>query len=190
MRRQSELTNVLHIGIALFWFLATFLVGIGLSSNPAEAQPFAYVISYHTRTIYVYDVNPASADFNKLVDTVELNDIGWSEASIAITPDATRAYVVNDEPGTVSVIDTDPSSADFNKLVATIEADGRHFSIAITPDGTRAYLTTITRRAVSVIDTDPSSADFNKLVATVDLGRNVPWAIAITPDGTRAYVTD
>jgi len=145
MKHQCKLIKVLNIGIACFWFLATLSVMVGLSSNPAEAQPFAYVISYHTRTIYVYDVNPASADFNKLVDTVELNDIGWSEASIAITPDATRAYVVSDESGTVSVIDTDPSSMDFNKLVATIEAGGnqfigyptykypRPFAIAITP---------------------------------------------------------
>ncbi len=38
MRRQSKLIDVLVMGIALFWFLATFSVRVGPSSNLAEAQ--------------------------------------------------------------------------------------------------------------------------------------------------------
>ncbi len=40
--------DVLRMGIVAFWFLATLLVGVALSSSPVEAQPFAYVTTVQT----------------------------------------------------------------------------------------------------------------------------------------------
>ena len=188
MKRQSELTNVLHMGIAFFLFLATLSVGVGLSFNPAEAQPFAYVTN--VTNVSVIDTDPSSPDFNKVVSTIEMGKEMGKPSWIAITPDRTRAYMVHYWSNTVTVINTDPSSPDFNKVVSTIEVGGYPLILAITPDGTRAYVTHHMSFVgnVSVIDTDPSSPDFNKVVSTIEAG-GYPGGIAITPDGTRAYVT-
>ncbi len=189
------------MGIAFFWFLATFLVGVGLSSNPAEAQPFAYVTNPRSAIISVIDTNPSSPHYNKVVSTITGPGIvkvpgpphtqnGMSSPFvIAFTPDGTRAYVANIWSDTVSVIDTDPSSTDFNKVVSTIEVGGTPVFVAFTPDGARAYVTNADSDTVSVIDTDPSSTDFNKVVSTITGLGMMPSTIAITPDGTRAYVT-
>ena len=40
--------DVLRMEIATFWFLATLLVWVALSSSPVEAQPFAYVMTVQT----------------------------------------------------------------------------------------------------------------------------------------------
>jgi len=183
MKRQCKLIKVLNIGIACFWFLATLSVVVGLSSNPAEAQPFASVPNYRSDTVSVIDTNPSNTDYNKVISTIE---VGRVPSFLAITPDGTRAYVTNRVSGTVSVIDTDPGSTDFNKVVSTIEVGSNPGKIAITPDGTRAYVTR-SGYSVFVIDTDPDSADFNKVVSTIQVP--IPAGIAITPDGTRAYVT-
>jgi len=201
MRRQSKLIDVLHMGIAFFWFLATFLVGIGLSSNPAEAQPFFYVTNPLSATVSVIDTNPSSPHYNKVVSTITgpgvvkvpgpphtLNGMS-SPFFIAITPDGTRGYVSNIWSDTISVIDTDPASTDFNKVVSTIETPVHPQFIAITPDGTRAYVTIEESDTVSVIDTDPASTDFNKVVSTITGLGMTPLIIAFTPNGTRAYVT-
>ncbi len=202
MRRQSKLNDVLHMGIAFFWFLATFLVGVGLSSNPAEAQPFAYVTNPRSAIISVIDTNPSSPHYNKVVSTITGPGIvkvpgpphtqnGMSSPFvIAFTPDGTRAYVANIWSDTVSVIDTDPSSTDFNKVVSTIEVGGTPVFVAFTPDGARAYVTNGDSDTVSVIDTDPSSTDFNKVVSTITGLGMTPFVIAFTPDGARAYVTN
>jgi len=200
MKRQSELTNVLHMGIASLWFLVTLLVEVGLSFNPAEAQPFLYVTNSLSATVSVIDTNPSSPHYNKVVSTITgpgvvkvpgpphtLNSMS-SPFFIAITPDGTRAYVTIAASDTISVIDTDPASTDFNKVVSTIEVGRASIFVAITPDGTRAYLTNRWDGTVSVIDTDPNSPDFNKVVSIIDAGRE-PFGINITPDGTRAYVT-
>ncbi len=200
MRRQSKLNDVLHMGIAFFWFLATFLVGVGLSSNPAEAQPFAYVTNPRSAIISVIDTNPSSPHYNKVVSTITGPGIvkvpgpphtqnGMSSPFvIAFTPDGTRAYVANIWSDTVSVIDTDPSSTDFNKVVSTIEVGGTPVFVAFTPDGTRAYVTNENSDTVSVIDTDPASTNYNKVVSIIGAGPK-PFGVTITPDGTRAYVT-
>ena len=146
MKHQCKLINVLNIGIGCFWFLAALLVGLGLSSNPAEAQPFAYV-SGGREAVSVIDLNPTSTDYNKVVATIEEADAGI----MAITPDGTRAYMMNPQSGTVSVIDTNPSSTDFNKVIAKIEVGGMPFFVAITPDGTRAYLAGASPGFVSVM---------------------------------------
>ncbi len=88
MKRQCKLINVLRMGIATFWFLATFLVGVALSSSPVEAQPFAYVTNSNSGIISVIDTNPASTDFNRVVSTIE---VGMGPTGIAFTPDGTRA---------------------------------------------------------------------------------------------------
>ncbi len=192
--------KVLNIGIAFFWFLATLSVGVGISFNPAEAQPFAYVMNPYSATISIIDTNPSSPHYNKVVSTITgpgivkvpgpprtLNGMS-SPFVIAFTPDGTRGYVTNIFSDTVSVIDTDPASTDYHKVVSTITGLGkRPFVIAITPDGTRAYVTRGT--SVLVIDTDPSSIDFNKVVSTIEVG-GASVFMAITPDGTRAYVTN
>ncbi len=126
MKRPSELTNVLHMGIASLWFLATLSVGIGLSSNPAEAQPFFYVTNPTSATVSVIETDPSSPHYNKVVSTITgpgvvkvpgpphtLNGMS-SPFFIAITPDGTRGYVSNIWSDTISVIDTDPASTDFN----------------------------------------------------------------------------
>jgi len=200
MKRQSELTNVLHMGIASLWFLVTLLVEVGLSFNPAEAQPFLYVTNSLSATVSVIDTNPSSPHYNKVVSTITgpgvvkvpgpphtLNSMS-SPFFIAITPDGTRGYVSNISSDTISVIDTDPASTDFNKVVSTIETPVHPAVIAITPDGTRAYVTIAASDTISVIDTDPASTDFNKVVSTIETPVH-PQVIAITPDGTRAYVT-
>ncbi len=189
------------MGIAFFWFLATFLVGIGLSSNPAEAQPFLYVTNSRSATVSVIDTNPSSPHYNKVVSTITgpgvvkvpgpphtLNGMS-SPFFIAITPDGTRGYVSNISSDTISVIDTDPASTDFNKVVSTIETPVYPQVIAITPDGTRAYVTIAASDTISVIDTDPNSTDFNKVVSTITRLGMLPLVIAFTPNGTRAYVT-
>ncbi len=194
MKRQSELTNVLHMGIASLWFLVTLLVGIGLSSNLAEAQPFAYVTHYVPGAVSVIDTDPSSTDFNKVVSTVNKR-VGSYVIGVAITPDGTRAYVTSFDPefwrGHVDVIDTET-----NRVIRAIEMAGFPRGVAITPDGTRAYVThhmffpgSRSAGSVSVIDTDPGSTDFNKVVSTVEVGR-IPDDVAITPDGSRAYVTN
>ena len=72
MKHQCKLLNVLNIGITCFWFLATLLVGVGLSSNPAQAQPFAYVTNPLSGTVSVIDTNPANTDFNNVVSTIKV----------------------------------------------------------------------------------------------------------------------
>ncbi len=191
MKRECKLIKVLNIGIACFWVLATLSVVVGLSSNTAEAQPFAYVTNPLTGTVSVIDTNPGSADFNKVVSTinVEVGDY-YDHFKIAITPDGTRAYLVNQRSGTISVIDLDPGSTGFNQVVSTIEVRGVPARIAFTPDGTRAYVTHHgLGDNVWVIDTDPGSTEFNKVVSRLAVWQ-IPHGIAITPDGTRAYVVD
>jgi len=200
MKHQCNLIKVLNIGIACFWFLATLSVMVGLSSNPAEAQPFLYVTNPDSATVSVIDTNPSSPHYNKVVSTITgpgvvkvpgrphpLNGMS-SPFFIAITPDGTRGYVSNIWSNTVSVIDTDPASTDFNMVVSTIETPRYPQVIAITPDGTRAYVTS-SGTSVLVIDTDPSSTDFNKVVSKITGLGMTPLIIAFTPDGTRAYVT-
>ncbi len=202
MKRECKLINVLNIGIAFFWFLATLSVGIGLSSNPAEAQPFLYVTNPRSATISIIDTNPSSPHYNKVVSTITgpgivkvpgpphtLNGMS-SPFVIAFTPDGTRAYVANIFSDTVSVIDINPASTDFNKVVSTIEVGGAPVFVAISPDGTRAYVTNGDSDTVSVIDTDPASTDFNMVVSTITGLGMTPFAIAFTPDGTRAYVAN
>ena len=197
MKHQCKLINVLNIGIACFWFLATLLVGVGLSSNPAQAQPFAYVTNPLAGTVSVIDTNPASADFNKVVSTIEVKVSElYDYYNIAINPGGTRAYMVNQRSRTISVIDIDPSSTGFNKVVSTIEVGGVPAVIAFTPDGTRAYVTHHGwSDNVWVIDTDPSSTNFNKVVSKITvmpfpLMFSLPHGIAFTPDGTRAYISN
>jgi len=72
MNPEIKLINVLKIGIAFFWFLATLSVVVGLSSNPAEARPFAYVTNHLAGTVSVIDTNPGSLNFNKVVSTIQV----------------------------------------------------------------------------------------------------------------------
>ena len=124
MKHQCKLINVLNIGIACFWFLATLLVGVGLSSNPAQAQPFAYVTNPLAGTVSVIDTNPASADFNKVVSTIE---VGENPDVITITPDGSHIYVVVDRRSVV-VIDTSD-----NSVVDTLTMKDGTYWVAIAP---------------------------------------------------------
>ncbi len=162
---------------------ACLLLGAFLASNPADAQPFAYVSGvvasgpdYVPLTVVI---DPAT---DAVVDTVPAGTGG-----IAITPDGTRAYVVSGT-NAVAVIDTTTRT-----VIATVTVDAGTNSgggIAITPEGTRAYVVPPDhqlRYDVSVIDTDPGSSTYNMVIATVTVG-TTPFGVAITPNGTRAYV--
>jgi YVTN family beta-propeller protein len=182
---KVKLINVLNIGKAFFWFLATVSVVVGLSNNPAEARPFAYVTNYLAGTVSVIDTNPSSLNFNKVVSTIQ---VGGDPDVIVSVPDGSRAYVTSRNSGTITVIDTNPRSLVFNKVVSAIPVEGSPGMIAFTPDGTRAYVPSRDSGTISVIDTNPSSLVFNKVVSTIDLPQRPDW-IAITPDGSRAYLT-
>jgi len=172
MNSKIKLLNVLNIGIAFFLFLATFSVVVGLSSNPAEARPFAYVTNYLAGTVSVIDTNPSSLNFNKVVTTIQ---VGGDPDVIVSVPDGSRAYVTSRNSGTITVIDTNPRSLVFNKVVSTIQLDGNPGMIAVTPDGTRAYVTSRNSGTITVIDTNPGSLNFNKVVSTIDMPQHPDW---------------
>src|SRR5262249_34616045 len=127
--------------ITLAWLraLSLGLLGVMLSSTPAEAKPFAYVTNSGSKTVSVIDTAA-----NTVVATVPVGDF---PDGVAITPDGTHAYVVNHFSDTVSVIDTGT-----NTVVATAPVGSFPDKVAITPDGTHAYVTNGGSNTVSVID--------------------------------------
>jgi YVTN family beta-propeller protein len=105
--------------------------------------------------------------------------VGNQPASVAITPDATKAYVVNMFSSDVSVVDLAT-----NRVVATINAGCFPVGVAIAPDGRKAYVANDCSSDVSVIDTTT-----NKITATIGGAGPEPEFVTITPDGAKAYVT-
>ena len=171
LKIQNKRIKIFCRGVACLWLLTFLSVGVILSSNPVEAQPFAYVTNFTSATVSVIDIGT-----NTVVATVP---VGSLPRRLAITPDGTRAYVGNQSSNTVSVIDIGT-----NTVVATVPVGNTPIGVAITPDGSRAYVTNVSSNTVSVID-----IGMNTVVAIVPFGGQ-PLGVAITPDGTRAYVTN
>lgn len=120
-------------------------------------------------------VTPA-AHADRVIATIP---VGRNPASVAITPDGSRAYVTNEGTRTLSVIDTATNT------VATTVPVGAATGVVITPDGARAYARNNGGDGVSVIDTAT-----NTVAATIPL----PWSgssasIAIAPNGAHVYAT-
>ena len=159
-----------HKWISALCLVILFSVGLILSANNAEAQPFAYVANVNSSAVSVIDIGS-----NTIVATVS---VGSSPIEPAITPDGTRVYVTNLNSRDVSVIDTGT-----NTVIATVPIGDFVTRMAITPDGTRAYVAGFQSGNVFVMDTGT-----NTVIATLPVGA-VLAGVAITPDGTSAYVT-
>src|SRR4029078_8551339 len=98
----------------------------------AEGVRRAYVANECTNAVTVIDTAT-----NSVIATIP---IGTIPASVAITPDGTRAYVTLPIPGinAIAVIDTAT-----NTVIATIPVGFEPQNIAIAPDGARAYVPNI-----------------------------------------------
>ena len=78
--------------------------------------------------VSVIDTNPGSADFNKVVSTIE---VGGEPDVITITPDGSHIYVQVDRRSVV-VIDTSN-----NSVVDTITMEYGAYWVAIAPSATK-----------------------------------------------------
>jgi len=125
---------------------------------------------------------------NTLTATITIGNLpvgqtpGVLLASIAISPDGTRAYVSNAVGSQIWAIDTVS-----NQVVATIQTAVLGFAgLSISPDGSRLYAASVGNP--SVVDVINTKTD--DVVASVMLpGFDVPTLIAVAPDGGHAYVT-
>ena len=148
----------------------------------ASDGAFAYVTTSSNNThpgkLSVIDTDPASMNFNTVVDTVP---IGVFPVGVAVTPNQSLVFAVNNVSNTVSVIETVT-----NTVVKTIGISGaRPEGIAITPDGALAYVTQTTLDSVVVISTVAPYV----IVDTIQVSSG-PIDVAFTPDGSLAYVSN
>ncbi len=107
MKRERKLINVSQEGITCLWFVVLLSVGVLLGSNPAYAQPFAYVTNVGTGDVSVIDTATNQViDVDPTTPALDNIPVGDGPFAVAITPDGAFAYVANSESNTVSVIDT------------------------------------------------------------------------------------
>ena len=158
-----------HKWISVLCLVILFSFGLNFCTNPAEAQPFAYVTDFNSHTVTAIDIgtNTIAATFTGLA----------SPTGVAVSSDGSRAYVTNRDSGDLTVIDTATQT-----IIASVPVGIFSLGVAVSPDGARVYVVRSNAGTVTVIDTGT-----NSVTTTITLG-NFPAGIAITPDGTRAYV--
>jgi YVTN family beta-propeller protein len=155
-----------HSGI-----VAALLTSIAcLGAAAASAAPYAYTANYETGSVSVI-----STETNRVVGEIK---VGEEPASVAVTPDGTRAFVVNYRSGSVSVIDT----ATRKTIGPPIKLDEEPSVIAISPDGKTAYVSEENESKVVVIDTRTDA-----VIGSIS-GIENPYGLAISPDGESLYV--
>ncbi len=196
MKRERKLINVSQEGITCLWFVVLLSVGVLLGSNPAYAQPFAYVTNVGTGDVSVIDTATNQViDVDPTTPALDNIPVGDGPFAVAITPDGAFAYVANSESNTVSVIDTatntvidvDPTTP----ALDNIPVGGEPVGVAITPDGAFVYVANTFGGTVSVIDTATNQViDVDPTTPALD---NIPvggepLGVAITPNGAFVYV--
>jgi YVTN family beta-propeller protein len=122
-------------------------------------------------SVSVFDV---AADVpNKLAEI----KVGREPASVAITPDGTRAFVANALDGTVTPVDLVK-----RKRLRDVSTGAEPMAVAISPNATRLYVANSASNTLSVLDI---TAKNPVVVTTVDLSPfgSAPRSIAVTNDG-------
>jgi DNA-binding beta-propeller fold protein YncE len=132
----------------------------------------AYIANSAGGTVSVLDVDPASASFQHVVETIP---VGTTPIDVAINPDGDRLFVVNGGSGDLSVVDTDKTSETQNQVLANLQTGNSAKSVGITPDGTLIYVGT--DKGYEVLDAIGYS-----VLATINTGSSTK-SVGITPDG-------
>ncbi len=167
----SNLVSVIDLNTLSY--LASIPVGdnpLAITIDPEGA--FAYVANYFDGTVSTIAVDPASPDYNKVVDVFS---VGIGPTDLAITPDSDRLLVANSASSELSVIDTDPLSETYRAVVASVRTSSGARTVAVTPDGAEFYVGVDAGYIVI-------SAESYGVVASVAAGSG-SRTVAITPDG-------
>jgi YVTN family beta-propeller protein len=135
----------------------------------------AYVANFNSGTVSVINTDPASPDFNKVVQTIT---VGANPADLAVDAAGNRLLVANAGASTVSVVDANSSSSTYHAVVANVGTGTGAKSVAVSPDGT-VYVGTDT--GFAVIDQS------NSVVANVGTGTGGK-SVAVSPDGTLLFI--
>ncbi len=156
--------------------LATY-PSISVGDNPVAIAihpegTYAYVVNFGSGSVSIIVVDPDSAAFNTVVQTIL---VGTNPLDVAVNPDGDRVYVANAGSSSLSVIDGDNSSATHHQVLATISTGSSAKSVAVTPDGAVVYVGT--GAGYSIVD-----AETNAVVGAVSTGSSTK-SVAVTPDG-------
>src|SRR5215470_15851216 len=109
-------------------FTPRWLLAVALLPLPAAAQPFLYVANQTANTIQV--INTRDNSVSNSIPT------GFSPASVAISPDGTRAFVPNAGSNSLMVFNTAN-----NALVANLGLGQQApASVVLSPNGQRIYV--------------------------------------------------
>jgi DNA-binding beta-propeller fold protein YncE len=136
---------------------------------------FAYVANFGSGSLSIIDIDPASSDYNGVLQTLI---VGANPLDVVSTDD--RVIVANAGSSNISVVDADSSSSTHHSVIATLGVGGGTKSLAVSPDGTRLYVGGDT----GFIVMDLSSYG---VIATLGVGGGAK-SLAVTPDGTLLYV--
>jgi len=156
-----------------FLFLALLSIGMTLGSNPAEAQPFAYITNFGDVPGTVSVINTAN---NSVSATVP---VGIGPYGVAADPAVSFVYVTNFDSDTVSVINTANNAVTSVQLPVGSGPRG----VAVHPAGTFVYVANQADGTVSVIDT----VDNSVTPVTVE---SFPNGVAVHPAGSFVYITN
>ena len=152
-------------------FFPVFLFITSISTEVANAAPFAYIANFNDNNVSVIDTATNAVVGSPIA-------VGTKPSSLAVDPAGAFVYVVNYGSNTVSVLSTAT-----NTVVSTIAVPGPG-GIAVHPAGTSVYVTNYSSSKVSVIDTYD-----NTVVQTIAVGTD-PLGIAVNPAGTLVYVAN
>ncbi len=133
----------------------------------------ALITSYGDGTLYVIDIDPASASYLTVENIVS---VGSQPVMVATSPCLNKAYITNRQSNSVTVLDLSTWT-----VSATITGLSTPWGVVVAPKGDRAYVANAGK--IGVIDTltDTLTSNWNVNGSSLE-------GLDITPDGNRLYV--
>ena len=146
---------------------------------------YAYVMSFQSEMISVFDVDPSTGS---LLDLELGVSTGSGPNGVAVDPLGRFVYVTNGASGSISAFRIDPLTGALSQSGLPTPVTGIPVHIDFDPSGEHAYVAADGTNTLHAFTVDPGTGELTAMATILPTGQ-APTHLAVHPSGRFAYVT-